>query len=406
MALTGSPSGRGISTAGRSQGLVAGYPSAAALVVLLMLGCYIVLKPYYLLPSGLPQPADMFLAAALPFALLLPQPPQSEDARGFQLFMMLFCSYAAMVSLGWSFALMDPRVARYAAQYAFNLCLLFICLRIGSLHPAATFRVLAYAISLSAIIQAASIALAYDAARLRQIASFNNPNQLGYWSVLSLCIFWMVAREAKIKWYIQAPTATCLIYTTLSSLSKASMTAVALLCMLHFLKRPKLLCIGLLALATGYLALENSTLLDRVSGRLQNIGEQQDDNLQSRGYIRIVNYPEYVVVGAGESALYRFGEVDDGEQQHEIHSTLGTILFSYGLIGSAAFAAAIWRLYRLSGTGRFLYLLPPFVYGLTHQGLRFSFLWLFFAVIAVLGATSVRDKASTSASKSTAAPRR
>jgi hypothetical protein len=65
--------------------------------------------------------------------------------------------------------------------------------------------------------------------------------------------------------------------------------------------------------------------------------------------------------------------------------SLAIILFSYGVVGLSLFLAAIWCLYRLSSEGRFLYLLPPFLYGITHQGLRFTFLWLLLAVLAILG---------------------
>ena len=171
------------------------------------------------------------------------------------------------------------------------------------------------------------------------------------------------------------------------------MISVALLCVLHFMKKPKLLFIALLGVAAALVVLADTSLVERVTGRLENIGEQQDDTLESRGYIRILGYPEYMVIGAGEGALYRFGDPDDDDQQiREIHSTLGTILFSYGLIGLAVFATAMWRLYRLSSAARLIYLLPPFLYGFTHQGLRFSFLWLLFAVLAVLGATSGRRR--------------
>ena len=370
-----------------------GHISAAALVVLVMLGSYIVLKPYYLLPSGLPQIADLLLVVAVPFALLLPQLRETEDASRFKLYMMVFCFYTALVNIGWTFALVYPRMALGATYYVFNLCLLIVCIRVGTLHPKATFLALAYTIALAAVIQAASSAFAYDSARLRQIASFNNPNQLGYWSLLSLCIFWSVAGRVKIKWYVQAPTAICLIYTAATSLSKSSMLATALLCLLHLAKKPKLLLILLLGLAPAYVVLANSLLFERVTGRLQTIGEQQDDSLEARGFPRVVDYPEYIITGAGEGGLFRFDESDDTDEQvqiHEIHSTFLTILFSYGLIGTAAFAAAIWRLYRLSSHGSFVYVLPPFFYGLTHQGLRFSLLWLLLAVIAVLGMTSVR----------------
>jgi hypothetical protein len=392
MALTGSQSANGASAVARPHQLTVGYPNAAALAILLMLGFYIVLKPYYLLPSGLPQIADMLLIMALPLVLCLPQPQQNRDERRIRFCMLLFCSYAVLVSLGWTFVLMDERVALYAAYYIFNLCLLVICLRVGTLHPQATFRVIAYSIVLSAAIQATAIALTYDVAKLRQIASFNNPNQLGYWSLLSLCIFWSVAGEAKVKWYIQAQTTVCLFYTAAVSLSKATMIAMALLCLLRFFRRPTLMLVWLIALGIGTLAMENSILAERVGGRLQDIGQQQDDTIGTRGYSRMLNNLEYVVLGAGEGALYRFGEASGGEQMFEIHSTFGTILFSYGLIGLAAFTAAIWRLYRISSSGRFLYLLPPFFYGLTHQGLRFSFLWLLLAVIAVLGVTSLSEE--------------
>jgi hypothetical protein len=289
-------------------------------------------------------------------------------------------------------------MAKDATYYAFNLCLMIICVRIGMLYPNATLLTIAYAILLSAVIQAASVAFTYDAVKSsRQIASFNNPNQLGYWSLLSLCIFLSIVGRTKMKWYLQAPTALCLIYTATASLSKGAMISVALLCLLHFIKKPKLLVIGLLALAPAYLVVENSMLFDRVSHRLHSIGEQRDDNLSSRGYFRIVENPQYVLLGAGEGALYRF--VGPRERlmiadYPEIHSTFGTILFSYGLVGAATFGAAIWCLYRLSSGGLFLHLLPAFLYGLTHQGLRFSFLWLLLAVIAVAGSTSLGNAGS------------
>lgn len=406
MALAGSRSGSEVSIGGRPQGLTVGsYPSVAALVVLLVLASYILLKPYYLLPSGLPQIGDFLLVAALPFALALPQVQQNQDMRRFFIWMMLFCCYTALVSLVWTFVLMDPRVALYPTFYAFNLCLLFIVMRIGMLHPRATLLIIAYGIVVSAVIQVLLVAVSSNA-RLREIAGFNNPNQLGYWSLLSLCMFWSVAGKAKVKWYVQAITALCLVYSAAASLSKGAMISIAFLCMLHFVRNPKVLLVGLLVLVPAYLVVENSTLFEHASGRLGSIGAQEDDDLSSgaRGYPRIWENPEYLLLGAGEAALYRF-EDSPTFTHTEIHSTLGTMLFSYGLVGSAAFGAALWYLYRLSG-GLFLYVLPPFAYGLTHQGLRFSFLWLLFAVIAVVSSTSLVNAGGASSTTKTTARRR
>lgn len=372
-------------TVGRSYGIVYGY-QRSALLLILALASYVLLKPFYVLPSGMPQIGDLLVAAALPFALLLPQPQQSSDARRFQIYLALFCAYAALVSVAWTFILMDPSLAVSATYYAFNLCLVIVCLRAGALYPRATLLAIAYAVSASAVFQAASIALTFNAAQFRQIASFNNPNQLGYWSLLSICIFWSIAGKTKIKWYIQAPTIICLIYTTGVALSKSGMISVAFLCVLQYVKKPKLLLAVILLLIPVYFALEDSTLVERINTRLENIGQQSDDTLETRGYGRIVDFAQYLALGAGEGGLYRYSSgFDTG---HELHSTLGTILFSYGFVGLTIFAAAIWCLYRISSDGRFLYLLPPFLYGFTHQGLRFSFFWLLLAVIAILGETN------------------
>lgn len=381
------------------------YPSAAALVVLLVLASYILLKPYYVLPSGLPQIGDLLIVVALPFALALPQVQQNQDMRRFLIWLMLFCCYTALVSLVWTFVLMDPRVALYPTFYTFNLCLVFIVIRIGMLHPRATLLIVAYGIVVSAGIQVLLVAVGSNA-RLREIAGFNNPNQLGYWSLLSLCIFLSVAGKAKVKRYVQAITALCLVYSAAASLSKGAIISIACLCILHFVRNPKLLLVGLLALAPGYLLVENSTLFENVSGRLGSIGAQEDDDLSSgaRGYPRIWENPEYLPLGAGEAALYRF-EDSPTFTHTEIHSTFGTILFSYGLVGSAVFGAAIWYLYRLSSGGLILYLLPPVLYGLTHQGLRFSFLWLLFAMIAVVSSTSLGNATTANPEARTAARR-
>jgi hypothetical protein len=400
MTFAGSRSAVAPSAPHRSYGYAFAYQRTAVPVVLLVLGSYVVLKPYYLLPSGLPQVGDLLIAGALPLAMLLPRPRKSRDERRFQWSLMLFCGYAAAVSLTWTFLLMDPGVAVSATYYAFNLCLMIVCLRVGGLYPKTTLLVIAYAIAVSAALQAASIGLSFNTERFRQIASFNNPNQLGYWSLLSLCLLWCIAGKVKIKWYIQAPTVIFLLYTTGVALSKSGMISAAFLCVLHLVKKPRLLFVAMLALAPAYLMLENTTLVERINTRLENIGQQSDDTLETRGYGRIVDYPQYLALGAGEGGVYRFSSEFD--TTHEMHSTLGTVLFSYGLVGLTIFAAAIWYLYRVSSDGRFLYVLPAFLYGFTHQGLRFSFFWLLLSVIAI--SSSLNEGGSPPGKSRTAIP--
>lgn len=368
------------------------HSGVASHAVLLALGLYILSKPYYLLPSGLPQIADMLLVVGMAFLLFVPRLSRDLDTGKFVACAAIFCAYAVLVSIGWAFALMEPRVALNAAYYAFNLCLLILCLRVGELHPEATLRIIAYAIALSAMVQAVTTALTFNAAEFRQIASFNNPNQLAYWALLSLCIFWSISGRVALPIYLRVATLIALLYAIAISLSKAAMIAAVLLLVLHFLKRPKLMVVALVVAVVGYLTLENSTIGERIAMRLENIGTQTDDSFYSRGYLRILRYPEYAVIGAGEGAIYRFDDTEYSDLNHEIHSTFGTILFCYGAVGTAAFAGALFYLYRVAGFGNAIYLAPPFLYGLTHQGVRFSFLWLFLAVLVLLGRIAVAQK--------------
>jgi hypothetical protein len=89
-----------------------------------------------------------------------------------------------------------------------------------------------------------------------------------------------------------------------------------------------------------------------------------------RGYDRIVNHPEFWFFGAGEGSFQRFESVLGGE----IHSSWGTIFFSYGLIGTLLFLLFFLNVFKYKKN--FFYFMPIFFYGLTHQGLRSTQFWI------------------------------
>ncbi len=68
----------------------------------------------------------------------------------------------------------------------------------------------------------------------------------------------------------------------------------------------------------------------------------------------------------------------------EIHSSVGTILFSYGIVGSILFLVFTWRLIRRARWRLLILLLPPLLYAGAHQGLRFTMLWTVLAVFVAL----------------------
>ena len=69
---------------------------------------------------------------------------------------------------------------------------------------------------------------------------------------------------------------------------------------------------------------------------------------------------------------------------HEVHSTLGSVINNYGFLGLILFSAvlAIWafRLWQSYGAvGMISIAGPAMLYGITHNGIRFTIFWLLFA---------------------------
>ena len=133
-------------------------------------------------------------------------------------------------------------------------------------------------------------------------------------------------------------------YLVALSLSKAAILSYFLLLAIHFSRSLWLLILAAVAIAILYFAIGDADIVGDVVNRLQNIGKQRDDSLEGRGYTRIWVYPQHLLLGAGEFGWGRFKDVTS-----ELHSTLGTILFSYGSIGLVLFSLILWRLFRFVG---------------------------------------------------------
>jgi hypothetical protein len=144
-----------------------------------------------------------------------------------------------------------------------------------------------------------------------------------------------------------------------------------------------LLVLGLVfQIATGGLVerFRNFEAVSNLEHRLSGIGKQEDDSLFHRGYIRLIQNPQYLAFGAGEGGFERLTQ-DAEKQGKELHSTLGTILMSYGLIGLGLFAALMLVIFGRAPLVSIAYLVPVMMYSITHMGLRFSEFWVFLGLV-------------------------
>ena len=222
---------------------------------------------------------------------------------------------------------------------------------------------------------------------IRATGSFNNPNQLGYWSLLSIALLIVIKRDQKIN-AIDLALISMVFATQLLSLSKAGILSMAfcfgiLFCSKIVTNKQRIL-VCILAITGGfYLALSDSNIASRVANldafqavytRLSTIGTQGDDSLGGRGYTRITENPYYLILGAGEGGNWRYNI-----QAKELHSGLATLIFSYGIIGFTVFFTFIFFALRGLPWRYSMLIIPIMLYGLTHQNIRFTYFWVFLA---------------------------
>lgn len=112
--------------------------------------------------------------------------------------------------------------------------------------------------------------------------------------------------------------------------------------------------------------------------RITNMAQERDSSLVERGYLVFLegNFFE-LIFGMGSPEVYQ-------TVGHEVHSTFASVWNTYGIVGLAVFLPifVIWgtALNRTYGLANTIVLVgPAILYGITHNGTRFSIFWLLLA---------------------------
>lgn len=365
--------------------------------VLFVWALYLLLSPFYVVRAGLPQPGDLLISILVPLAL------SGWDGRLPSAFtrvlrtLLLFTLWVCVVNIAWALVLQTGGKSLlfplyYVYNAAFFLAGLVLFQRFG--EPFVRFTV--YLVWVTVVFQvAASVVLVGGATRGQLF--FSNPNQLGYYALLAGCIIALTQARLGIGLARSAIGLMGCAYLALLSGSRSSVAGIGLLLVLLLLSDPRVIVIGCLG-AVGFTVLE-SPLDKSVETLQQRIAEDRNPGrsfFEERGYDRIWNNSEHLLFGAGEGNSKRFaGSTVIGGA--EIHSSIATVLFSYGIPGMALFIAFCLRIVRGVPLRTGLVLLPPLIYTFAHQGLRFTMLWvllvLFVAFKTALPAPTSRTRA-------------
>jgi hypothetical protein len=350
---------------------------------LLLWVLFLIAFPFYVMPSGMPQPSSAFMVALLVFMIAsLPlQLPRSSVSTAQAL--LLFLAYVVVVNLMWTIALSRFTLSgRYGfliqpTYYIYNVALFLA----GVVLYTRFSRPFLFATTYGAM---ASLALQTLVSLAHLTSSgnhlwFNNSNQLGYYAVLSASIVTFGAKRVRVPGWLQVAAICASGYLAVFSASRAALISVGAMALFSFFSRPRTLVVSLLLLTAAFAVFDPAA--DRLEHSARRFTWMKEDT--GRGYDRIIQNPEHWLVGAGEGGYDRFADSSIG--QHELHSSLGTVFFSYGVVGTLLFALFLLELLRRSGVVAVLQLLPAGVYGLAHQGLRFSLLWVLLVLLLGVG---------------------
>jgi hypothetical protein len=335
--------------------------------------------------SGVPQVADYYLALVMGLVfftlpLRLPLVPVVGA-------LALFVGYAGIVNGFWSAYLEDLSLFKNTLFYLYDFLLFLTCIMLYERYGDEFLRLTVNAVAVSVLLQALLSPLAIEPEQDRQRLFFNDENQLGYFCLLAATIFALGAQHFYYPLGIRAGFWILVGYLTLLSQCRAALVSFCVLAIVMVLGRPlQLLLVGGALLIVFLVLTERPPVVSKSEERLVTAGEY--DTLETRGYDRIWKYPHHLVFGAGEGAYERFRS---DLFASEIHSSFGTLLFCYGILGTVLFSAALLCIAKESFRTA-LFMIPSLVYGSAHHGVRTAFFWTMLAVLAGFSLSAPRTR--------------
>jgi hypothetical protein len=357
--------------------------------LLLTLG--VALLPVYIFSSGGIQPTHMILAMFAMVTLLRKGIP----AEIWVVFLAAISFYSFFVESFYTIAGGNPASLMSSLFFCYNFFLVTAiytyCRRCG-LSALVPGVIVACVIAILAV-SVTGVSL-QESGQGRATGTFNNPNQLGYFSVCILSLTYLFYRHGHLKYIVAVGMFLVTMFLSVASLSKAAMIANFMVVFLA-LKPAKsessannkilsisiaffwlsLVVFGATAIFVFYFqgAFDEYLFVQR----LQGIAQENDSSLESRGYFAFLE-------GNAIQILFGLGAGEVAEiVGHEVHSTLASVLNNNGIAGFLLFSGALvvwalnlWRAYGFIGmcclTG------PAMLYGITHNGTRFTAFWVLF----------------------------
>jgi len=214
--------------------------------------------------------------------------------------------------------------------------------------------------------------------------TFNNPNQLGYFAVLSgsllcLCSWYLNMSIKKIL-----PILLSIFVLSILSGSRSSFLSIFYLICIYLLLRKNYIILTIFCLSAFiiYIYISDffvvSNLQDRFSGKITANKNLYEDLIERWHILKQENDILVILCGGGEG-------VND---VIESHNNLIAMFHGYGIFGILLLLFLIVHLMKKNFKFFLIAILPALIYGLGHNGMRSS---LFYLLIGLSDKINLRD---------------
>jgi hypothetical protein len=379
-------------------------------LLIFIIGIYLVICPFYLFESGVPQPAH-YVAAIAFIAMVFSKDFRVILKEKVVLYLLLFLLLTAIINSVYFFRYYSSGDGNifilHTAYYIFNFLFFLLFLKtIKQGHSKGSIDKIALCCLISLGIQV--ILAIFDVNKVtqyivtgRSVLYFNNPNQLGYFTLLILTLFSILPSRYRNNKFIALFALFGSVILAVVSGSRLVIIGVLVLAFsLLFQQGIKLKLehwlvislVGLLATAFMY----KTEFIQKKIALVEIRNHRQDttgvSEAQIRGYDRIWLNPKIVLYGSGEGKYDRFSSY----HQLEIHSGFGTILFSYGIMGLITFMLFFYKVIEQRIFFNVLLLSPIILYNLAHQGFRNPLFWAVLASVYVASLVHKKNRVKLS----------
>lgn len=334
------------------------------------------LSQFYIFSSGLPQPSHIFIVFSFIVFFISHDKVKINNSKP----LIYFVGYIIFINACYTILIGDLSYIVSTIYWIFNLILFLVLTSLEKTNIQKLFFYLKCFIPVSLIINVIIWAVGggrYDF-NPRYNGYFNDPNQMAFWVLCSCAIGLILFNGFKYKIFIYSLS----FFLILLTMSRSATIGFLILTLgLVFQHKSRLdlkiifSLISLLMAFASFFILLNFGFLDNIVVRFSEGIESNDQQASDRGLTNIIDYPQYLLFGAGQGAYYLFSPTN-----HEIHSTWFGILFYYGVIGLFLFLSFLFNIFKKLNFAEKIIFLSPMFYGFFTYNARTLAFWFLVAI--------------------------